>query len=286
MTNLHDLVTRLARLDVKLWDDDGYLGYSAPDGALTDDLLAELRAHKDALLASLRQGTDAAAHQQLRARPHDGTLPIAPMQRGLWFLSRLDGGNVAYNVPFVTTLAGPLDVGALGRALDEVVRRHESLRTTFHLHADGPVQVIHAPAPQDLPLDDLAALPDRDAELERRLELEVHRPFDLERGPLLRARLLRSAPDVHVLCVVVHHIVGDGWSIAVLVRELNALYAAFVAARPSPLPPLDLQYADFGRWHAERLAGDAAARHLEFWRTTLADLPQLRLPTDRPRAGA
>ncbi|WAS96616.1 non-ribosomal peptide synthetase [Nannocystis punicea] len=285
MTNIHDLVLRLQRLDVRLWDDDGFLGYDAPDGAIDDALLAELRAHKDELLAFIRQGRDAAAHQQLRALPHDGVVAVSPVQRGLWFVGQQGGGNVAYNVPFVSGLSGPLDVAVLARSLDEVVRRHESLRTTFELRGDTPVQVIHAARSLDLAVDDLADLDlaAREAELERRLEREVHRPFDLERGPLLRARLFRLAEGEHVLCLVVHHIVADGWSLTVLCRELAALYPAFAAGRPSPLPPLPLQYADFSRWHAERLAGDAAERHLAHWRQTLADLPALRLPTDRPR---
>gem|GEM_PF-1294727 len=286
--DLHDLLARLQRLEVSLWDDDGHLGFDAPEGALGPELLAELRARKDDLLALLRHGQAAAGHQQLRPQPHAGTVPLSPAQRGLWAVSGQAGGSVAYNVPYVTRLTGALDVAALARSLEEVVRRHESLRTTFHLEDDGPIQRIHPPAALDLPVDDLGDVPPgaREAELARRVDREVHQAFDLERGPLVRVRLIRLAAAEHVLCVVVHHIVGDGWSLAVLTREVNALYAAFVTGAASPLPPLPLQYADFGRWHAERLAGGAAERHLEHWRRTLADVPPLQLPTDRPRPHA
>ncbi len=289
MTTLQDLITRLHDLEIRIWDDDGYLGFSAPEGALDDELMAALREHKQALLSFLREGDGAARHQQLTRQPHDGVVAISPAQRGLWALSQLDGGNVAYNVPLVTTLTGALDVPALARAIEEVVRRHEALRTSFRLSERGPVQVIDAAVTVPLVVDSLDAARDpesRDAELTRRLDEEIHRSFDLECGPLLRARLLRLAPDEHVLCVVVHHIVCDGWSLSVLVRELNALYAAYVAGRPSPLPPLPLQYADYSRWHAQRLEGDAAARHLDYWRETLAELPSLELPPDRPRPRA
>ncbi|MCA9715211.1 MAG: amino acid adenylation domain-containing protein [Myxococcales bacterium] len=286
MTTIHELLTRLASLEISIWDDDGYLGYSAPEGAMTDEIIAALRQHKEALLTFLRQGRDAEQHQQLRPRPHDGVVPISPAQRGLWSVSQIEGGSVAYNVPFVSELSGPLDARALGRALTEIIRRHESLHTTFRLAADGPVQVIHPPAPLELVAVELDALDSgaRDEALARRLDDELHRAFDLERGPLLRAALLRLAPARHVLAIVVHHIVCDGWSLSILVRELNALYAAYTRGRASPLPPPPLQYADYSRWHAQRLTEHTAARHLEHWREALAELPLLRLPADRPTA--
>ena len=286
MMTLHELLTRLEALDISIWDDDGYLGFSAPEGAMDDALMDALREHKQALLRSLREGEGAARHQQLTRQPHEGVVPISPGQRGIWALGQLEGGNVAYNVPFVTALRGPLDVPALTRALEEVVRRHEALRTTFRMSARGPVQVIDPAATLTLAVDSLDAEPSaeaRGAALSQRLDDELHRAFDLEAGPLIRARLLRLAPDDHVLCIVVHHIICDGWSLSVLVRELNALYAAFVAGRPSPLPPLPLQYADYSRWHALRIEGDTAKHHIAYWREALAELPLLQLPTDRPR---
>ncbi len=285
MQHLEDLISRLDRLNVTLRDDEGYLDYSAPEGVVTPALLDELRAHKDELLALLRQGRGAARHHELRSRPHGGTLPVSSAQRGLWFLSQLAGANVAYNMPFVTVLAGPLDTGALSRGIIEIVRRHDSLRTTFRLEAGGPVQVIHAPAPLAIPIDDLCGLDPaaRAAELLRIIDGEVHGAFDIERGPLIRARILRTAASEHVLCLVIHHIVCDGWSMGVFARELAALYGAFVAGKPSPLPELPLQYADASRWQEERFSGSAGEHHRAYWRGKLADLPLIDLPTDRPR---
>ncbi len=285
MKTLKDLLVRLDNLNIKVWDDDGYLGYSAPEGAVTPALLGELREHKGEILKLLQQGGAAKPYRELTARPHPSKLPVSPAQRRLWFLTHLDGGNVAYNMPVVTVLEGPLDTGALSRSLEEILRRHESLRTTFCLETEGPMQVIHPPAPFAIPTEDLGELPPaaRDAELLRRIDHEVHTPFDIERGPVLRARLLRVAKGHHVLCLVIHHIVSDGWSMGVFLRELAALYSAFAAARPSPLPEPALQYADFCRWQEERLSGSEGERQLAYWRQKLAHLPPLSLPTDRPR---
>jgi amino acid adenylation domain-containing protein len=285
MKDLHDLISRLHGLKIELWDDDGYLGYSAPEGALTPELLGELREHKGEILKLLQQGRDAKPYQELTARPHPSKLPVSPAQRRLWFLTHLDGGNVAYNMPFVTVIEGPLDTSALSRSLEEILRRHESLRTTFCLEAEGPMQVIHPPAPLEIPTEDLGELSaaERDAELELRIDLDVHTPFDIERGPVLRVRLLRIANDHHVLCLVIHHIAGDGWSMGVFVRELAALYSAFAGLRPSPLPDPPLQYADFCRWQEERLSGNEGERQMAYWRKKLAHLEPLSLPTDRPR---
>jgi amino acid adenylation domain-containing protein len=230
-------------------------------------------------------GRSAAPLHPLHARPHAGTLPVSLPQRRLWFLSQLEGANVAYNMPFVTQLSGSLDIGALSRSIDEIVRRHESLRTTFRLETEGPVQVIHPPAPVELHLDDLSGLDPvaRRTELDQRIDHEVHWAFDIEQGPLLRARLFRVSAAHHVLSLVIHHIIGDGWSMGVFLRELAALYEAFTASRPSPLPTPTLQYADFSRWQEERLAGSVGEQQLAYWRKKLAHLEPLQLPTDRPR---
>ncbi|AKT40595.1 non-ribosomal peptide synthetase [Chondromyces crocatus] len=285
MKSLHDLVARLEALHVELWNDDGYLGYSAAEGVLTDELLDELREHKDVLLAMLREGQGTVAHAPPRPLPHADVLPVSQAQRRLWFLCQLDGASVAYNMPFVTALDGHLDARALQRALDEIIRRHESLRTTFRLQAEGPVQVIHPPAPLDLPLHDLRSLdePARAAEIQRRIDRAAHQPFDIERGPLLRAQLLRQSETRHVLCLVIHHIVADGWSIGVFVREFEALYGAFSASRPSPLTEPPLQYADFSRWQEERFPPSAVERHLTYWKQKLSDVQPLQLPADHPR---
>ena len=235
--------------------------------------------------ARLSQLGGSANYADLRLEPHRGELEVSPSQRRLWFLSQLPGANVAYNMPMALRLRGSLDVEALRSALSRIVGRHESLRTTFRLDDDGPVQVIGPLAPVELPVVDLTALEDdaRSVELGRRIDVAVHRPFDLEAGPLLRGELLKLGVDEHVFVLVIHHIVADGWSLGVIERELAEEYAAARDSRPSPLPPLPIQYADFSRWQRARCAAPAAAGHLDFWRETLADVRALELPTDHPR---
>ncbi|MES2936877.1 MAG: non-ribosomal peptide synthase/polyketide synthase [Pseudomonadota bacterium] len=220
--------------------------------------------------------------------PRDAELPLSFAQQRLWFLDRFEPGTSQYNMPAALRLKGTLHLPALQRTFDAIVGRHESLRTRFEVSADGqPVQRIDAPAPTLLPLVDLGALPPaaREAETERLARAEAQAPFDLARGPLLRQTLLRLAPEEHVLLVTMHHIVSDGWSLSVLVREVAALYAAHAQGEEaSPLPPLAVQYADYAAWQRQWLQGPVLQRQLDYWRGQLADAPALlALPTDRPR---
>ncbi|HEU4452764.1 MAG TPA: condensation domain-containing protein, partial [Longimicrobium sp.] len=199
---------------------------------------------------------------------------------------RLRPGTPAYNVPAPMRLHGPLDAGALDRALDALRERHEILRTTFAERDGEPVQVIHPFAPVPLAVDDLSHLPDdaREAEARRRVDEDAHTGFDLERGPLFRVRLARLGEDEHLLLLTFHHAVIDAWSLGVFTRELAELYGALVEGRPSPLEPVPLQYADFAAWHREQLSGAALERHLAFWRQALEGAPPaLELPAFAPR---
>jgi amino acid adenylation domain-containing protein len=213
------------------------------------------------------------------------SLPLSPAQQQLWLLDRLLGGRPVYNVWAVLRLVGPLEVGALREALRELVQRHEILRTRFGTAEAGPVQLI---APQlDCPLEveAVGALPEgqREMQARRRAQELVGQPFDLESGPLLRARLLDLGGAEHWLVLALHHIVIDGWSFGVLWRELSELYAACVQGRPAALAELPVQYADYAVWQRERLHEEAAAQPLAYWKEALAELPVLELSTDRPR---
>ncbi len=227
----------------------------------------------------------------LRSIGRDRELPLSFSQERLWFLDQLEGASAAYNVPSALELAGELDPGALTRALGEIGRRHEALRAGFPAVRGRARQVI-APRPPPMPgVVDLRALDARDQRREaRRLGgLEADRPFDLARGPLWRARLLQLATPGsarHILLLTLHHIVSDAWSTGVLRHELAALYRAFAAGRPSPLPELVIQVADFAAWQRRWLDGPALERQLGYWRRQLAGLPELRLPLDRPRPAA
>ena len=212
------------------------------------------------------------------------TFPLSFAQQRLWFLDRMEPGSPAYTVAVPLHLRGPLRADLLERALDGVVRRHGSLRTTFTTLGEEPVQVVAPPAAFTLPLADLASLPapERGREARRLAAEEAGRPFDLAAGPLFRARLLRLGAEEHVLLLAMHHIVTDGWSLGILFREISALYAASLAGAPPRLPALALQYADFAAW--QRGGGAAGEDELEFWREALRGAPPLlELPTDRPR---
>ncbi len=210
--------------------------------------------------------------------------PTSFAQEQLWVVDQLDPGPV-YNIFSALPFPGAPDQPALRRALAEVVRRHEALRTTFHAQGGQPVQRIAPAGPLALPVADLRALPPalREAEAARLIAQEKAHRFDLARGPLLRALLVLQERE-HLLLLVVHHIVSDGWSVGVLARELGVLYEAFAAGRPSPLPVLPLQYADFALRQREQFAGGAMARQLAYWTHRLSGAPELlRLPLDRPR---
>jgi amino acid adenylation domain-containing protein len=239
---------------------------------------------KARLLGLLREKKKAVAPEEgipLRDREAEPP-PLSFAQQRLWFLDRLRPRDPVFNIPSPLRIDGPLDVAALRRALEGVAGRHESLRTTFALAAEGPVQIIAPRVDVDLPVVDLSGLGDEVAEAEvARLSGEENlRPFDLATGPLLRAALLRRGARRHVLLLTLHHIVSDGWSTSVLVRELTALYGG------GALPPLAIQYADFAVWQRQRLTGAELERRLAVWRERLAGAPAaLELPADRPRTG-
>ena len=228
-------------------------------------------------------GLDAAP---IRRVPRDSDLPLSFAQQRLWFLDQLEPNNAFYNISGAVRLEGKLKVDLLERTFTEIVRRHEVLRTTFTLLEEQPVQVIAEPSPFTLRLTDLSTLPPSDwpAETQRRAAAEAHLPFDLAVGPLLRTQVLRFSESEHVLLLTMHHIVSDGWSIGVLIREVAALYKAFINGEESPLEELPVQYADFSYWQREWLQGQVLQAQLHYWRGELADAPTvLELPTDHPR---
>ena len=222
------------------------------------------------------------------AAPAAGDVYVFPAsfaQQRLWLLDRLVPDGSVYNVPKALRLAGALDVGALSRALDGVVARHEVLRTRIGVDGGVPVQVVAPELRVGLDVIDLRRLaaPDREAEARRLAGEFAGMPFRLARGPLLRARLLRLDDGEHWFLLTLHHIVTDAWSSVVLGRELSVLYNAACAGAPSPLPALPIQYADYAIWQREWLQGEVLAAQLAYWKPVATGLPVLELPTDRPR---
>ncbi len=241
----------------------------------------EMSPAKRALLERWKRGQAHAPAATVPRRADRGVAPLSSTQERVWYLEQLVPGTPAYNFSVAFRLTGHLDRPALQRALTEVVRRHESLRSAFPA-ADGRArQVVHEPFEPVIEFDDLAGA--GPAQVEELMRAEARQLFPLDRGPLFAARLLRLDPGEHVLQLTLHHIISDGWSLGVLNRELVALYGAFTRDRPSPLPELPVQYGDVAAWQQRRRAEGAFRADLDFWRRELADLPTLSLPTDRPR---
>ncbi|HKT50331.1 MAG TPA: amino acid adenylation domain-containing protein [Candidatus Angelobacter sp.] len=211
-------------------------------------------------------------------------LPLSYAQQRLWFLHQLEPENTAYNLPSAVRIHGPLDVRALEQSFREVIRRHEVLRTRFVTIDGEPFQDVNAkPEWFTVKLFDLSGREDKDLEVKQRAATEAKRAFNLSRWPLLRAQLLRLSDNEHVLLFTMHHIVGDAWSMAVLTRELGALYEAFSQAKPSPLAELPIQYADFAIWQRQWLTGEVLDEQAGYWKRQLAESPVLELVTDHPR---
>ncbi|HLL48692.1 MAG TPA: condensation domain-containing protein, partial [Longimicrobiaceae bacterium] len=245
--------------------------------------VAGTAARIDAMLGA-GEGTDVPAVLPV---PRDGRpLPLSFAQQRIWFLQELEPGSAAYNMPHPLRLEGALDVRALGRSLDALAARHETLRTVFGRAGGEPVQTVLPAGRVPLPVVDLAGLPSDAAhgETRRLAAAEAMRPFDLARGPLMRALLVRAAAEEHGLLFNLHHVIADGWSLGILVREVSELYSALAEGREPHLPPLPVQYADYSVWQRRWLAGGAMERQVAFWRDQLAGAPPLlELPTDRPR---
>ncbi|MBW4660754.1 MAG: amino acid adenylation domain-containing protein [Drouetiella hepatica Uher 2000/2452] len=295
MKSIETFLSNLYSLDVKLWlervdgeSDQMRLHCNAPEAVLTPDLGAEISARKAEIIAFLNQAHAASRASAAAIRPvvRSGNLPLSFAQQRLWFLDQMQPGSPLYHIPEATRLIGSLDAIALERSFNEIVRRHEALRTTFQTVEGQPVQVISPPAPLPLQRIDLQHLgqAEQEAEVLRLVNWEAQQPFNLTKDSLLRVTLVRLHDREHVALLTLHHIVSDAWSMAVLIRELMALYTAFSTGQPSPLPALPIQYADFAVWQRQWLQGEVLDPHLSYWRNQLSgDLPVLQLPSDRPR---
>ncbi|MFM8333533.1 MAG: amino acid adenylation domain-containing protein, partial [Candidatus Methylumidiphilus sp.] len=250
--------------------------FDAPTVALLAARLATADADAEPVLPPIQVLSD---EQRARA-------PLSFAQQRLWFLDRLEGAAVTYHIAGAVRLGGVLDVSALEQAFSEIVRRHSALRTRFTEQDGQPVAILVPAEPFRFRVVALDSLPDqaREREIRQWLTTDGERPFALDRDLLLRATLLRCAAEEHLLLVTLHHIVSDEWSMGLLLQEVAELYRAFVRGRPSPLPELPVQYADYAHWQRQWLSGAVLASRLDYWAKTLAGAPEvLDLPTDRPR---
>jgi amino acid adenylation domain-containing protein/non-ribosomal peptide synthase protein (TIGR01720 family) len=259
-----------------------------PETETLSERVSQLSPAKRALMERFKRGefSGVGGARTIPPRPRNEPLPQSFAQQRLWFLDQLVPGSPAYNMATGVRLKGALDARALGAALAEVVRRHEALRTTFGTHGGLPVQLVQPSLEVGPPTVDLSALPEqeREAESQRLAREEANRPFDLTGGPLLRAALVRLAEQEHILLLTTHHIISDGWSIGILVREIAELYEAFLAGASSPLAELPIQYGDYAAWERKRFQGGALDEQLAYWKRRLEGAPTiLDLPTDFPR---
>lgn len=278
-TKIDEFLSRVRALGIKLWLDGESLRYRAPEGALTSDLRGRLKERKAEIIAFLRQS----GPRTIGRTPEREDYELSHAQRRLWVLSRLEDGSIAYNIPMRLWLDGPLDRAALEGAFAEMVRRHESLRTVFSVVDGEPRQKVNEEVGFHIRFMEI---PD-DGQAEKMvMELareDATRPFDLEKGPLLRATLIQQGPDRHALFFTLHHIVADGWSISIMMRELSHLYESLKKGKNRPLPPLRIHYKDYALWQNGLLERDAAV-HRDYWLEKLSgELPTLNLATDFPR---
>jgi len=251
-----------------------------------DELSPNERALFELLLKEREQKKTPEQIQPLARSGESHSFPLSFAQQRLWFLDQVHPGNPSYNLPFSRRIKGRLDVAALERSFNEINRRHEALRTRFLLIEGKPAQIVSPSQPSSLAIEDLSglAISQKEAEVQKIVDEEARQPFDLAIGPLWRRRLLRLGEEEHVLLLTMHHIVSDGWSMGVLIKEIGLLYEVFSAVKPSPLPELPIQYADFAVWQKEWLQGDVLQEQLEYWKQKLDGSPAaLELPTDRPR---
>ncbi len=245
--------------------------------------VALLAARLERVQAAAANGEEAEPPLKARANSTEAA-PLSSSQQRLWFIDQLEPGSPAYNIPAAVRLRGDLNVTALQKSFTELVRRQEALRTSFPLHDGEPVQVIHPATDWPLPVIDLRGRPESEQELAELAAAEAEQGFDLAQGPLLRTKLVQMDEQEHVLLLVMHHIISDGWSLGVLVQELATHYESFAHGAQSRLPELELQYADYAIWQRAWLSEGKLTEQLQYWQESLAGAPpMLELPLDHPR---
>jgi len=280
VTDLMNWLKELENQDIRLSCENDKLRINAPKGVMTQELSARLSQRKEELLAHFLN------QQTITKTPRDQDLPLSFAQQRLWFVDQLEKDSPAYNMPAAIRLKGPLDIKALERSLNEIVARHEILRTSFPLKNGNPVQNIHDNLELVLEISDLTTIePDTcETHIQQIIETECLKPFNLQIAPLIRGQLLKVSNQEHILLLSMHHIVSDGWSIGVIGRELSILYKAFSNNQSTDLPKLDIQYADFSQWQKNWMNGADYRRQLDYWATHLKNAPHiLDLPTDYAR---
>ncbi|MEH2459861.1 amino acid adenylation domain-containing protein [Nostoc sp.] len=288
--NTVEFLSYLRSLDIQVFIDREKFRCNAPEGTLTAELRAEIQERKAEIIEFLEatNRTNNHSFRPLVSISRSENLPLSFAQQRLWFLDQLIPNNPFYNIPLALHLTGSLNQAALKQTFNEIVRRHEVLRTTIVMQSGQPVQVINPTLIITLPVIDLRQLPQAEREIQARqlTTQEAQRPFNLSTDSLLQVKLLWLHETQYILLLTMHHIVCDGWSIGVLIQEIAALYTAFASNQPSPLAKLTIQYADFAYWQRQWLQGELLEKQLGYWQKQLDGISMLNLPTDRPRLAA
>ena len=282
--NTGEFLEYLQGLKIKLTVHGTQLKCGAMPGVLTPTLRAELSRRKSEIIDFLHIASG--ERSSIQPIPRDRPLPLSYAQQRLWFLDQLEGPSATYNIARAYQLSGRLNGHALEQAITALIRRHESLRTTFPIHDGEPIQVISPDAEIPLSVVNLQSDTEEDRSIEvlRLAHEAAHQPFDLSCDRLIRVTLFRLSSDSHVLLVTLHHIVSDGWSMGIFFQELSTLYRTCSQGQTPSLPQLPIQYADFAHWQRQRLQDGEYKQHLNYWRQQLAGAPtRLDLPTDYPR---
>jgi len=284
---VYELITELNRAGIKVWVEQNQLKIKAPKGALTPELKSILKEKKAELIQFLPgQNTTKQQQEPIAVVSREGDLDLSYAQKRMWFLAQLEPDNAAYHIRCALELKGSLNVEALERALITLSERHESLRTTFISSNGVPKQKIGSEPLISFKVEtynNANADNISDDVLEQQFHNFVSQPFDLTAGPLFRAQLVQRADQHYVLMVAMHHIISDGWSIGIIVKELTQLYAAYASGQAATLPLPSIQYVDFSAWQKTFLSGDREASQLNYWHQQLENVPVLELPTDHSR---
>ena len=289
--SIHDsaisLLAELKDIGCRVWVEDGELRVRAPKAGITEELKEQLKANREEILAHLDslQAQDTRLADGIPVLPPGSPLVMSHAQQRLWFLAQLEGASVTYNMPAALKLSGPLDVTILRRTFRTLLERHQTLRLCFPT-VDGEGAVREIPIYDPLTVTDFSHLPEAQQQTKIQQQLQTHatRPFDLAEGKLLRLHLFILNSREHVLLFDMHHIISDGWSMEVLVREWVEIYSALLQGRSPDLVPLPIQYSDYAAWQRDWLQGDVLQRQLDYWTEQLAGVPELlALPTDFPR---
>ncbi|NEP88105.1 MAG: amino acid adenylation domain-containing protein [Okeania sp. SIO2C2] len=288
MEMIEEFLFELRNQDIQLWVEGDRLHYSAPEGKLTPTLLDQLRERKGEVLSFLYSAKQSVYSQQSQIKPierNGNPPPLSYAQQRLWFIEKMALSSNTYNLPLTLHLVGKLDYLALEKSLNQIIARHETLRTTFSEINGTPAQIIKPSFELQLPIIDLSGLTssEQTTKLQQLLQTENELSFNLEVDTPIRARLYQLGTTEHILQITLHHIASDGWSLTVLPKELSAIYTATLEDQPPPLPSLPIQYADFAVWQRNYLQGETLETQLSYWKQKLQNLPQLQLPIDHPR---